>query len=273
MAGKELKKAVLRDLPVQLATAHVVSQAKRHDAKFYIKAAVQTIDHKRVLVLHIYHKEDLLCGKKEPRFRTFLTKKAYISQEYGDGGFKWRTGRLEALVDWNYYSDKKPVFCDTGSEKAVNRYFSYLNTENLQRTALEKIKEVQRRIMDVRLQKKHQTIQEAIDRKMREIKALPKDFADWIDETAMAHSRYIYYRYSNRKYMDGYCTHCHQDVKVHDIRHRSEGVCPNCGVKVTFLAEGKAKYVGDHGQAAYFQKTKTGFVVRYFSISKISFTE
>ena len=129
MAGKELKKAVLRDLPVRLATAHVVSQAKRHNTDFYIKAAVQIIDHRRVLVLNIYHKEDLLCGKMEPRFRTFLTKMDYISQSYEDGSFKWRTGRLEALVDWQYYNEKKPVFCDTGSEKAVDRYFSYLDQD------------------------------------------------------------------------------------------------------------------------------------------------
>lgn len=71
-----------------------------------------------------------------------------------------------------------------------------------------------------------------------------------------------------KKYMDGYCTHCHQEVKVRGIRHRSVGICPNCGVKVTFLVEGKAKYIFDHGQAAYFQKTPKGFVVRYFSITK-----
>ena len=117
--------------------------------------------------MNIYHKEDLLCGKMEPRFRTFLTKMDYISQSYEDGSFKWRTGRLEALVDWHYYNEKKPVFCDTGSEKAVDRYFSYLDQDGFKRTALEKIKEVQRRIMDVRLQKRHKTIKTSIDRKMR----------------------------------------------------------------------------------------------------------
>ena len=269
MAEKELKKAVLRKLPVQLATAHVVSQAKRHEAKFYIKAAVQLIDHKRMLVLNIYHKEDLLSGKMNPRIRTFLTKTDYISQEYENGSFKWRTGRLETLVDWQYYNSKKPVFCDTGSEKSVDRYFSYLDQERIQRAALEKIKEVQRRIMTARLEKKHQKLKQSIDEKMCEIKPLPKNFLHWIDETAMAHSRYIYYRYSSKKYIDGYCTHCHQEVKVQKPKHRSKGICPNCGVKIMFLAEGRAKYISDRGQAAYFQKTKNGFVIRYFSINKI----
>ena len=68
--------------------------------------------------------------------------------------------------------------------------------------------------------------------------------------------------------MDGYCTHCHQDVKVQGVRHRTVGVCPNCGVKVTFLVEGKSRYICDHGEAAYFQKTPKGFVVRYFSVTK-----
>lgn len=52
--------------------------------------------------------------------------------------------------------------------------------------------------MEKRLEKKHQREKSKIDQKMRELKKLPKNFMDWIDETAMAHSRYIYYQYSRK---------------------------------------------------------------------------
>ena len=103
---------------------------------------------------------------------------------------------------------------------------------------------------------------------MQDIKQLPKDFMYWVDKEGMTDSRYIYYRYSNRKCMDGYCTQCEQEIKVSGVKHRSIGCCPNCGTMVTFLAEGRAKRIADWDTVAYFQKTKKGFVVRYFDVYK-----
>lgn len=269
MGKNSLKKVLLRKIPVQLATEATISQARRHEkASYYIKAAVRMINHKRILVLQLYSRKDLVLGIKEPRIRTFLTKTDYISQCYEEGTVKWRTGRLDSLLAYDYYNKEEPVLCDTASERAVNTYLSYTEDERIKRSGYAKIREAQNMILEQRLQKKHAMIEKRIDRKMQEVKPLPKDFDDWIDAVAMAHSRYIYYRYSRKKYMDGYCTHCHQEVKVHKVRHRAKGHCPKCGVKVIFLAEGKAKHIFDHGQVAYFQKTPKGFLVRYFSVSK-----
>lgn len=269
MSKNGLKKNLLSKVPVQQATGYIISQAKRYEkTDYFIKASVKNINHKHILVLNVYAREELLLGIKRPHFRTFMSKTDYITQYYADDTPKWRTGRFEVLVNYSVYGRGCPVFCDTASERAVDRYLAYVDEEYLKRNAIGKIRAAQNRIMEKRLEKKHAVIIQGIDEKMREVKSLPKDFDHWIDEIAMAHSRYIYYRYSSRKYMDGYCTHCHQEVKVNGIRHRSVGYCPKCGVKVTFLSEGKARYISDQGQAAYFQKTPKGFVIRYFSIHK-----
>lgn len=70
------------------------------------------------------------------------------------------------------------------------------------------------------------------------------------------------------KYMDGYCTHCHQAVKVHKVRHRAEGRCPKCGVKVVFLAEGKAKHILTMGRLLISRNTErvSGSIFRCFQI-------
>ena len=269
MKKRCLKKSVLSVVPVKLANGYILSQAKRYESiTYYIKAAVHSINHKRVLVLHVYHRDDLLSGNMEPRFRTFMTKKDYISQCFDGNDFKWRTSRFELLAEYYWYGRKESIFADTTSAKVVNQYLKYVERGKLYQSPFQKILRAQEIIMEERLEKKHTVIKKRIDAKMREVNPLPKDFDFWIDEIAMAKSRYIYYRYSRRKYMDGYCTHCHQEVKVQGVRHRSIGVCPNCGVKVTFLVEGKSKYIFDHGEAAYFQKTQEGFMVRYFSITK-----
>ena len=269
MAKNCLKKSLLSKVPEKLATGYTVNQAKRYESiTYYIKAAVHNINHNRILVIHVYHRDDLLSGKLEPRFRTFMTKSDYITQYFEEDIFKWLTSRFELLVEHYYYGRKESVFCDTTSEKVVNKYLKYVEGGGLYQSAFQKIQRAQAIIMEKRLEKKHAVIMKRIDHKMRETKPLPKDFDFWIDEIAMAKSRYIYYRYSRRKSMDGYCTHCHQEVKVQGAKHRSTGICPNCGVKVIFLAEGRAKCVFDHGEAAYFQKTPNGFMVRYFSITK-----
>lgn len=102
----------------------------------------------------------------------------------------------------------------------------------------------------------------------KQIKPLPKDFTQWVDKVALTESKYIYYQYKKRKQMDGYCTQCEQPVKVSDVKHRSTGYCPHCDTKVLFLAGSRARHITDHAEVACFQKTPSGFVVRYFSVTK-----
>lgn len=262
-----LKKSVLKKIPLSMASKNTIGQAMRIErVDYFIKASVSIIEHKRILIISWYKRENLVAGKNTPAFRIFMTKKDYISQVFNGEGAKWRTGRFDTLMEWKSWHLPYAVCCDDKSEKILNSFFAYLCEDN--KSPICKLEIAQRQIMAHRLEKKHNIIKKQIDTKMKEIGNLPKDFNEWIDETAMAHSRYIFYRYSRKKYMDGYCTHCHKEVKVTGIKHRSEGFCPNCGKKVIFLAEGKAHNIYDQGQAAYFQKTRNGFAVRYFSIFK-----
>ena len=263
MADKKLRKQILRKVPVVYATKATVSLAKRnYDTKYYIYAETKIIDHQRMLVIYAYHRNALVEGNLEPQFRVFITKTDYISQYFQGHKAKWRTARLEVLLDYYSYG-RGTMCCDDRSVKVIR---SFLGTDD--RPSVELIKLHQKRIMQKRLEKKHKHLIESIDQKMREIRPLPNDFEQWVHKEGMTESRYIFYRYSRRKYMDGYCTQCEQDVKVQGVRHRSDGVCPHCGTKVTFLVEGKAKHIVDWDQVAYFQKTKGGFAVRYFNVCK-----
>ena len=168
MEKNGLKKSLLSEVPVQLATGYIVNQAKRYEkVDYFIKAAVQNIDHRRILILHVYHREKLLLGIKEPLFRTFMTKKDYITQYFEGDGFKWRTSRLELLVEYYWSGRKEIIFCDTTSEKVVNQYLRYVEDGRLKRNAFQKILRAQTIIMEKRLERKHAVIQKRIDERMR----------------------------------------------------------------------------------------------------------
>ena len=266
--SEKLQKAKLRNVPFREVSRFIYDQARRMDSvHYYIKAEKITIDHQRVLVINAYQREELLKGRTIPQIRIFMTKHDYISQRYIDGNYQWRTGRLEVLVDYRHGYYYPTVICgDLASERTIRKHFAYLGKHDWKTDDL--IKEAQYRIRQKRLQKRHQTIKDRIDLRMQQIKPMPRGFQKWVDEEALYDSRYIYYRYDRKPIMDGYCTCCHSEVKVERPKHRTFSICPNCGRKIIFLAEGKAKRVRDFCNAAYLQKTLRGFIVRYFHVSK-----
>lgn len=72
MGKNSLKKVLLRKIPVQLATEATISQARRHEkASYYIKAAVRMINHKRILVMQLYSRKDLILGIKNRGLELF----------------------------------------------------------------------------------------------------------------------------------------------------------------------------------------------------------
>ena len=158
----------------------------------------------------------------------------------------------------------KRVICgDDYSNKVIMEYL-----RSKRSTAYFAILYAQYEILHRKCRARNIKLLQKINNKMQVIHKLPKSFHLWVDETGMAKSRYIFYQYSRRKEMSGYCSHCHQEVQVSDAKYKKIGICPNCKVKITYIPEGRSKHVIDEGQVAYCQKTPEGFVVRYFSVTK-----
>lgn len=262
-----MRKRELKKIAVQQASKDMIKQAKYSvDVSYWLDAKVKIIEHEKTLVVNVYAQKDLVVEKIQPICRIFQTKQDYITQLLDNNSIFWRTGGIENLLSCSQYS-KNAVRCNLDSEKSMKQFFGYVEKKDTTAYALLCLAQEEIRLQ--RLQNKHRKIKQRIDKKMKEVKDLPKDFTSWVDKTALAHSRYIYYQYSKKKKMQGYCTYCQTNVTVSGAKHRKTGICPNCGKKVVFLATGKAKHIADKGSAALFQKTKNGFLVRYFSIHKI----
>lgn len=228
-----MDKRDLKRYPIKMAGKSIVSQACRIEKiDYFLYARTALIAHQRMLVVSLYERGKLIKGERHPSYRIFMTNKEYITQDFSEDKPVWRTGCMENLIEIKWYHKISIVCCDDRSVEVINHFFAYLQKDQL--SPSEKLMEAQKRIMDARLKKRYKAEMREISKKMRVIKKLPKDFMEWIDEAAMAHSRYIYYKYSRKKVMDGYCTHCHSEVKVSGAKHRKKAFAQTVEVKLCF---------------------------------------
>jgi hypothetical protein len=138
------------------------------------------------------------------------------------------------------------------------------------------MRDFQRDLRARRLAARHKRETDAIDERMKEVRKLPKGFEVWVNETVLNFSRYIYYKRESKRLISGFCTSCDSQVEFRvtnatdggHVRHNERGQCPVCGKAVTFKAMGRTTRQVDTATAALAQKTKTGFIVRIFEVTK-----
>lgn len=254
-----MNKRLLKTMPIiepKVEWMNLFEQLKDTNIFYLVAVQEKIIENDALLILNFYDKS---CPNKVD-FRVFINKKDYITQDFNYSPMKWRVASLQNLVGWTWYN--RCVLVDNDSINILNKFLGITEKQ------LQEIDILQNKIMASRLTKKHEVIKNRIDNKMSMVSNLPKDFESWIDDTALYHSRYIYYKYKARKKLDGYCTHCKTDVKVEGARHNKNGVCPNCNSPIIYKATGMSKNVVDYSNAALIQKVNNNLLVRYFSITK-----
>lgn len=250
---KEIINIAMNDKPVkkiEYGRSHYV-----YAYKDYYKAKVFD----GILKVAIFTRDDLI--RKKPSYEIYISKEENKYLTYDTKENKWRTAKIDNLDPcYSYYEDKR-YYCK-GTQKTIIDYL-----DNDKKRGYEAILSFQLEIKADSLQRMHNRITKKIDSAMELVSKLPSDFDSWIENTAMIHSRYIYYVYS-RTVKEGYCTHCNQMVPIKSPKHNTEGTCKKCRSHITFKAVKKAAVVRDEGYASIYQKTREGFVFRYFEISK-----
>lgn len=259
-----MNKRLIRQMPLVEAKEEWIklsNQLKHTNVKYLMCAEVIEVEDENLLVINIF-------SKSEPTsvaYRVVMGDSDYITQEFSTDGMKWRTGSLDYLIGWDrYYNNiiENCVVVDTNTEKVLKEFL------NVTEVSVKDICNKQERIKAIRLQNKHQVIKDEIDKKMEGIKELPKNFDKWIENEAMYHSRYIYYKYEPKKILEGYCTHCKKDVVIEGAKHNKMGVCPNCKSPIQYKSMGKSRNIIDYGQAALMQRVGNEIIVRQFKITK-----
>lgn len=257
-----MKKSLLKKIPIvdiKDEWINLIRLLGNNNIDYLVKVEKKLIEKENIVILNFINK----TYPNEVRYRVFINKEDYITQDFMFMPMNWKTGCLYNILGWYWYN-----CCILADDESYNILEAFLKKEE---DLLEEINLLQYEIMDMRLARKHQVIKDRIDAKMKTVPKLPNNFKRWINDTALFHSRYIYYEYKPRKFVDGYCTHCKADLKLErdkGVRHNNKGICPRCKSPITFKAIGRAGNIFDYGEAALIQKAGDELVVRYFKINK-----
>lgn len=231
-----------------------------------VEADIERIEKSEYLVLYIYRAKDLLAGDTKAVTRTFIDKYNYITQDTRSQEPKWLTATMKNLLH-TFAPYGKEMYHSDDTKRTIADYFGVQYQEDF---PLRPVFEFQEKYLAMKMSKKDNAIKEAADKDMGIVPEIPKDFAQWVEESALLKSRYIFYKYTGKVNVQGYCTHCKQDVEVRKPKHNVETECPNCSSKVTLKTETRATKIVDQTVATllqYSHSTKE-FIVRSFEVAK-----
>ena len=230
--------------------------------EWLVTSAVHIIGHRRTLVLNLYSREAAANGDLAPKFTVFHTKDDYITLEYSDDGTKWRSGAFDRVTGrWEY--SKYCAFVSLSDEQRVTRYFSYTY-----RTGFHALKQAQYAIQDCRRAKREKQKQRKMRERMRCVPAIPHGLKEWTRRYAMP-AYFIY----DRKATTGVCSACGHEIKLTDVKHNAEAVCPHCGRTLTMKARGRMKSLYDRETCQVIQRTSPNeLVIRIFKFESDAVT-
>lgn len=202
---------------------------------------------------------------KQLKYRMFFLNRDYIGQNAAD--LKGSTAGIEYLEQYQilerWYRGSKE------SSDAIYKYFKIMDHG---KGPIQRVSEMITQEKKRKLKESHDKIRKSVDDVMLQIKPIPKDFENWVENGPLKKSKYIFYQYAKRVCMKGVCSECHQDVIVIRPKNDQPGVCPNCKAKVTYKAAGIARNIVDQTYVSLVQKIKDGYVIRYFYAKKYYFS-
>jgi predicted RNA-binding Zn-ribbon protein involved in translation (DUF1610 family) len=244
---KELQKI---DLPEKLQEMN--SQEKR----WIVISKTAMVHMDKVLAVAFYQADTMMI-----RYVVYSDGCGFITWDVNEGKWTEKTMMKLTSVYFPYFLgevERNSVYYDVSSADCASMFFSVTDPTV---TALCKFQQgIRDRETKIRNDKKRA----AVDAIMALIKNFPRSFEKWIDDVPFGSCRYIYYKRKDKRSFDGYCTACQTDMELKWAKHRKAGVCPNCGRKITFLAEGRATRISDYKTYSILQRVVGGFMLRHF---------
>lgn len=207
-----------------------------------------------LLQIDIYERKMISDGLRQPRYRLFLLE---------DGRYytwdlpveSWRTACVDNLgreyqEEGYFYSDRK-IWMEEADRKTIVEFCA------------NGIEEPRKAVSRWQTNGKNRKEFEEIDSEMALVPPIPKDFGNFVRNEVMP--QYIFYD-AGRNVRTGYCTRCRHEVKIRDPRYGKKGICPRCRNPITYKTRKKSGNIIDWGYAGLLQKTKAGYVYRYFEV-------
>ncbi|MGO5158716.1 MULTISPECIES: PcfJ domain-containing protein [unclassified Bilifractor] len=205
-------------------------------------------------------------GEVIEKYRIFLDKSDYITQDMTVQKRKWLTGRAEMVLDYGWWThrDHDIAFVTDHDREVFDKWFpDNGETKRIWRLNGWQLKVIDRRRKDIHREECREIEELA---KLTDL-PIPDDFEEWIKETAHHNHYYMIYKPEKKRKIIGYCSHCHKDVELdrndQHIRRGAKGICPECGFTVTFVTE-HSSIGNEFENEVLIQKFEGGTVFRYF---------
>lgn len=218
--------------------------------KYIVRAEVRIVGHRKLLILYVHDRAMAAKGNMTPTFTVFQASDDFVTFDHRLGAKSfWKTSALKHMKprgdfteDCAFYSreDELTVCRFFHETKLFQSGFSALNTKQEEISAartLRRRKKQERKILD----------------RFKAVKPIGKRFKVWAVREALPH--YVFYRYKKgAKSIKGLCSSCQHEVEVNEARHNKNGVCPHCGVPVTYKSLGKTGRIWDEGTVQMIQR-------------------
>lgn len=268
-----IKKELLK-MPKLKATQYMLRRAKMdkpksnvsdyyHHKKYnnwlYLRCCVK----KGVLKVSFFLTETMRLGGTKPLYDIYFDKKNKKYITYSCQNEKWLTASICYLKWPTPWFASEGVYVCRETNKTLRKYF---NTEE---KGIEILTQYQNRVMAENLERKHRKQTDVWDADLRQTPKIPKGLKDWLNKESIP-EHFIFYKYSRKKYKEGFCTYCENNVLVENPAYNSEGVCPHCHKNIVFKSIDKVGYFTTNDYPSYLiQRFKDGIMIRRFWSQRI----
>lgn len=262
------------DIPVMQAIEEEGNNSGTYKLRIYNYAYDAFVDKstgEEVLIVDVFTP----APGAEFKYRLFMTADKWFTVDFNG---KKSESSLFRTVE-GYWCNCRYYPVNDRTDKVITEYIEGYDryAVHYDKSGMENLSLWQDRIRDRRLKAKYDRIKESTSREMLEIRPLPKAFYDFINNTVMADSYYIFYDYSNKKQTTGRCSECGEEVEIPRVKRGDKVRCPHC--KKLCKALPRKAYRNTNGfnkftQALYLQPFKNGrFCARRFDINWVFYKD
>lgn len=281
-----MKKRDLLELPVLGATDEIVRLAKsdrgrlrqigvwdKRKKKAFRVIYSRAVKWGTVLKVALFCREDLLAGELLPRYEIYISTTEDEDKTYLPKEKKWSEASIGNLIVADgykiYYGSQMEEWEEPGARETVAKEIGAYSYSTEKTTVFELVLAWQQLRRARRLRGRHQREKARIDLAMETVPELPKDWEQWIYDSAYSHAQYMMYRPGDKE-NSAWCSACGFNVKLKKrVRHQEHVRCPKCGKKVLALSWNKQKTISDRKEPGILQERKDGgYVLRVF-VSRI----
>ena len=251
--SEEMVLAAESDIP---AIGNMAYERMEYPIGLFIQAEMD----ENILKIGFFVTDILTAGGRRPLYTLFIDKEndCFIGYDYRLK--KW-TNKMLDKIELPKGVKGDHTWCDLNSRSQI---WETLGEEYRKDNVCYGLFHFEEQVRERQKIQKHLKRTTAWDQIMKYVRETPKDWEKWLKRVGITQN-YIFYEYSRKKNITGYCTWCEKNVVVNGVKHNRTGKCPNCRHKIQYKAVGRQRMVKSKEETAYLLQTcGDNFVIREF---------